>query len=167
MPILEMTVNGKPHVLEVDGLRTLVDVIRDDLGLVGTKIGCREGECGSCTVLLNGKAVNSCLIPAMKAHGCSVVTVEGIGTVDSPHPVQTALAELGGVQCGYCTPGFVMSAVALLEHNPEPSKEDILEALEGNLCRCTGYKRILNAIIDASRKMTEKNNGNGREHLTG
>jgi aerobic-type carbon monoxide dehydrogenase small subunit (CoxS/CutS family) len=167
MPTLEMTVNGKPYVLEVDGLRTLIDVIRDDLGLIGTKIGCREGECGSCTVLLDGKAVNSCLIPAMKAHGCSIVTVEGIGTVDSPHPVQTAIAEMGGVQCGYCTPGFVMSAVALLEYNPEPSVDDILEALEGNLCRCTGYKRIVNAIIDASRKMRDKNNGNGKELRTG
>jgi carbon-monoxide dehydrogenase small subunit len=163
MPILEMTVNGKSYTLVVDGLQTLVDVLRDDLGLMGTKIGCREGECGACTVLLDGKAINACLVPAMKAHGLSVVTVEGVGTIDSPHPVQTALAEAGGVQCGYCTPGFVMSAVALLEHNPDPSRDDILEALEGNLCRCTGYRRIINAVVDASKKMVI-NNGQNASH---
>jgi carbon-monoxide dehydrogenase small subunit len=150
MPILEMIVNGAPVLLEVDGLRTLVDVLRDDLGLTGTKIGCREGECGACTVLLDNQAVNSCLIPAMKAHGCSVITVEGVGTVESPHPVQAALSEAGGVQCGYCTPGFVMSSVALLEQNQEPTLENVLEALEGNLCRCTGYKRIIHGVMEAA-----------------
>jgi aerobic-type carbon monoxide dehydrogenase small subunit (CoxS/CutS family) len=163
MPILEITVNDKPYKLEVDGRQTLVDVIRNDLHLTGTKIGCREGECGSCTVLLDGKAVNSCLIPAMKAHKRSVVTVEGVGTSDSPHPVQAAFAEEGAVQCGYCTPGFVMSAVALLDQKPEPSTEDILEALEGNLCRCTGYKRIVDAILAASRKMASNKENTSQE----
>ena len=152
MPILEMTVNGESVILEVDGMRMLVDVLRDDLGWVGTKIGCREGECGACTVLLDGQAVNSCLIPAMKAHGCSVITVEGIGTVEAPHPVQKAIAEAGGAQCGYCTPGFVVSGVALLEHNPQPSVEEVKEAIAGNLCRCTGYKRIVQGILDAAER---------------
>ncbi len=153
MPHLEMTVNGRPARLEVDGLRPLLDVLRDDLGLTGTKVGCREGECGACTVLLNGRAVNSCLIPAMKAHGCEVITVEGMGTVEAPHPVQSALAEAGGVQCGYCTPGFVISAVALLERNPHPSIEDVREAIAGNLCRCTGYLRIVQGILIAAERM--------------
>ena len=155
MPTLEMNVNGKPVVLEVDGLKPLVDVLRDDLGLTGTKIGCRDGECGACTILLDGQAVNSCLIPAMKAHGCSVRTIEGIGTVEAPHPVQISLAEAGGVQCGYCTPGFVMSAVELLEHNQQPTVDDVYEALEGNLCRCTGYKRIVQGVIRAASKIQE------------
>jgi aerobic-type carbon monoxide dehydrogenase small subunit (CoxS/CutS family) len=155
MPTLEMTVNGEPVVLLVDGLRPLVDVLRDDLGLTGTKIGCREGECGSCTILLDGQAVNACLIPAMKALGSEVVTVEGIGTVESPHPVQTALAESGGVQCGYCTPGFVVSAVALLDRNPQPTIDEVREALEGNLCRCTGYKRIIQGVLVAASRMQD------------
>lgn len=154
MPLLEMSVNGKEVSLEVDGLRSLVDVLRDDLGLTGTKVGCREGECGTCTVLLDGKPVNSCLIPAMKAHGCSIVTIEGIGTVDSPHPVQEAIAEAGGVQCGYCTPGFVISAIGLLEHNPHPDIDQVKEALTGNLCRCTGYLRIVKGILDAADEIT-------------
>jgi aerobic-type carbon monoxide dehydrogenase small subunit (CoxS/CutS family) len=149
-----MNLNGEEVSLVVDGRRTLVDVLRDDLGLIGTKVGCREGECGTCTVLLDGKAVNSCLIPAMKAHGSSVVTIEGVGTVDSPHPVQRNLAEAGGVQCGYCTPGFVMSAIGLLEHNPHPDIEHVKEAIAGNLCRCTGYKRIIEGILDAAEEMS-------------
>lgn len=157
MPILEMTVNGRLVRLEVDGLRPLLDVLRDDLGLTGTKVGCREGECGACTVLLNGKAVNSCLIPAMKAHSGEVITVEGLGTVEAPHPVQKALAEAGGVQCGYCTPGFVVSAVALLERNPHPSVEDVREAIAGNLCRCTGYVRIVRGILMAAEQMSGQN----------
>lgn len=153
MPLLEMMVNGKHVMLEVDGLRPLLDVLRDDLGLTGTKVGCREGECGACTVLLNGKAVNSCLVPAMKAHQCEIVTVEGLGTVEAPHPLQLALAEVGGVQCGYCTPGFVVSAAALLERNPHPSPDEVREAIAGNLCRCTGYKRIVQGILLAAERM--------------
>jgi len=156
MPTLEMTVNGKPVALEVDGLRALVDVLREDLGLKGTKIGCREGECGACTVLLDGEAMNSCLIPAMKAHGRSVITIEGLGTADVPHLLQKALAESGGVQCGYCTPGFVMSAAALLEHNPRPTLEEVREAIAGNLCRCTGYRRIVQGILEAAELMSEQ-----------
>ena len=150
MPTLEMTVNGKSVTLQVDGLRSLADVLREELGLTGTKIGCREGECGACTVLLDGQAVNSCLIPAMKAQGSQVVTIEGLGTVESPHPVQKAIAEAGGVQCGYCTPGFIVSAVALLEENPKPKVAEVQEALAGNLCRCTGYRRIVLGVLQAA-----------------
>ena len=150
MPTLEMTVNGKAVTLQVDGLRSLADVLREDLGLTGTKIGCREGECGACTVLMDGQAVNSCLIPAMKAQGSQVVTIEGLGTVESPHPVQKAIAEAGGVQCGYCTPGFIVSAVALLEENPKPKVAEVQEALAGNLCRCTGYRRIVLGVLQAA-----------------
>ncbi len=151
MARLEMSVNGQPVALEVDGLRLLVDVLREELGLKGTKIGCREGECGACTILLDGEAVNACLIPAMKAHGRAVVTIEGIGTSERPHPLQASIAEAGGVQCGYCTPGVVMSAVALLNHNPHPSVSEVQEAISGNLCRCTGYKRLVLGILDATK----------------
>lgn len=150
MPILEMTINGREVQLEVGGLGSLVDVIRDELRLTGTKIGCREGECGTCTVLLEGDAVNSCLIPAMKAHRRSVITIEGVGTSRSPHVVQKAIADSGGVQCGYCTPGFVMSAVALLERVPQPTLDEVRESIAGNLCRCTGYKRIVESILEAA-----------------
>jgi carbon-monoxide dehydrogenase small subunit len=155
MPHLQMTVNGKRVALDVDGMRPLVDVLRDDLGMIGTKIGCREGECGACTVLLDGEAVNSCLIPAMKAHDRTVTTIEGVGTVESPHPVQQSISDAGGVQCGYCTPGFVMSAVALLEHNPHPTTGEVQEAIAGNLCRCTGYKRIVLGILQAADEISQ------------
>jgi carbon-monoxide dehydrogenase small subunit len=149
MPLLEARINGEEVRIEIDGLLMLVDLLRDHLGLTGTKIGCREGECGACTVLLDGHAVNSCLLPAMKAHGSNIITVEGIGTIENPHPIQKHIAEVGGVQCGYCTPGFVMSGFALLQANPDPSREDVMEAIEGNLCRCTGYLRIIRGIQQA------------------
>jgi aerobic-type carbon monoxide dehydrogenase small subunit (CoxS/CutS family) len=153
MPVLEMTVNGNVVHLELDGLRTLVDVLRDDLGLRGTKIGCREGECGACTVLLDGRAVNACLLPAMKAHEREVVTIEHIGTEAAPHPVQRMIAEAGGVQCGYCTPGFVMSAIDLLNCVSQPNEGDVRQAIAGNLCRCTGYQRIVQGILAAAKQI--------------
>ena len=159
MPILEMTINAREVQLEVDGLTPLVDVIRDELGLIGTKIGCREGECGSCTVLLDGDAVNSCLIPAMKAHRRSVITIEGVGTIQSPHVVQKAIADAGGVQCGFCTPGFVMSAVGLLEQNHQPTVDEVKGAIAGNLCRCTGYKRIVEGILEAAETTATREEG--------
>jgi carbon-monoxide dehydrogenase small subunit len=155
MPILETTINGKDLSIEVDGLRMLADLLRDDLGLKGTKLGCREGECGACTILLDGEAVNSCLIPAMKAHHKTIETIEAIGTMENPHPVQVALVESGGIQCGYCTPGFVMSAVSLLRDNRNPSREEVIEALEGNLCRCTGYIRIIEGILNAADELNQ------------
>jgi aerobic-type carbon monoxide dehydrogenase small subunit (CoxS/CutS family) len=146
MPELTFTVNNRLVHLEIDPSAMLVDVLREDLGLTGTKIGCREGECGACTVLFNGMPVNSCLLPAPKAQNGHIITVEGLGTATNPHPLQAALAEHGAIQCGYCTPGMVMSAVALLARTPHPTEEDIRLALAGNLCRCTGYSKIIQAI---------------------
>lgn len=147
---LSMIVNGKAISMEIHPSDMLVDVLRETLGLIGTKIGCREGECGACTILLDGKPVNSCMIPALKAQNRTVTTIEGLGTLEHPHPLQVAFAEEGAVQCGYCTPGFVMSAVALLVHTPHPSHEDILDAMAGNLCRCASYQRIVRAIQKVS-----------------
>lgn len=147
-----MIVNGKEIVVDIDPAAMLVDVLREDLKLLGTKIGCREGECGACTIIMDGKAVNSCLVPALKAQGRNILTIEGIGTHNQPHELQVALAEGGAIQCGYCTPGIVMSAYALLQNNPDLSEQQIREAISGNLCRCTGYTRI----IDAIKKVSEQ-----------
>ena len=143
---LTMILNGESVTVEVEPFELLVDVLRDTLGLTGTKIGCNEGECGACTVIMGGQAVLSCLLPAMKAHGQEVVTVEGLSCSDELHPLQQAFIEKGAVQCGYCTPGLLMSAKALLDENPRPSAEEIEEAIAGNLCRCTGYLQIVEAI---------------------
>ena len=143
---LTMTLNGKSVTVEVEPFEILVDVLRDKLGLTGTKIGCNEGECGACTVIMDGQAVLSCLLPAMKAQGREVVTVEGLSHDDELHPLQQAFIEKGAVQCGYCTPGMIMSAKALLDENHQPSTEEIEEAMAGNLCRCTGYLQITEAI---------------------
>jgi len=152
---LTMTLNGESVTVEVEPFELLVDVLRDKLGLTGTKIGCNEGECGACTVIMDGQAVLSCLLPAMKAHGREVVTIEGLGHDDELHPLQQAFIEQGAVQCGYCTPGMIMSAKALLDENPRPSAEQIEEAMAGNLCRCTGYLQIIEAVEAAieSRSM--------------
>jgi carbon-monoxide dehydrogenase small subunit len=143
---LEMTVNGTNIDVEIEPYETLADVLRERLGLTGTKIGCREGECGSCTVLIDGEAVNSCVFPAAKVQSRTVLTIEGIGTLEQPHPLQTRIAELGAAQCGYCTPGIIMSAFALLSSQKNPSLDEIKDALVGNLCRCTGYSKIIRAV---------------------
>ena len=143
---LTMTLNGESVTVEVEPFELLVDVLRDKLGLTGTKIGCNEGECGACTVIMDGQAVLSCLLPAMKAHGREVITIEGLSRDGELHPLQRAFIEKGSVQCGYCTPGMIMSAKALLDENPQPSIEEIEEALAGNLCRCTGYFQIVEAV---------------------
>ena len=150
---LTMTLNGESVTVEVEGFELLVDVLRDKLGLTGTKIGCSEGECGACTVIMDGHAVLSCLLPAMKAQGCTVVTIEGLGHDNELHPLQRAFVEKGAVQCGYCTPGMIMSAKALLDDNPTPSPDEIEEAIAGNLCRCTGYFHILEAIEAATESL--------------
>jgi aerobic-type carbon monoxide dehydrogenase small subunit (CoxS/CutS family) len=143
---LNFSVNHKPVSLEIMADEMLVDVLRGRLGLTGTKISCREGECGACTVWIDNLPVNSCLIPAAKAQGSNVTTIEGLGCIEQPHPVQERLAKYGASQCGYCTPGFVMSAAALLRDHPEASREEIIEGLSGNLCRCTGYTRIIASV---------------------
>jgi carbon-monoxide dehydrogenase small subunit len=143
---LTMIVNGRRVTVQIESDELLVDVLRDRLDLIGTKIGCNEGECGACTVIMDGQAVLSCLIPAMRADGRQVTTIEGLNDGDTLHPLQQAFVEHGAVQCGYCTPGFIMSAKALLDENQHPSRDEIKEAIAGNLCRCTGYVKIIEAI---------------------
>jgi carbon-monoxide dehydrogenase small subunit len=143
---IELTVNGEKCFLEVKANQTLVDVLREDLGMTGTKKGCGEGKCGSCTVLMNGRPVNSCLVLAPQAEGANIVTIEGLAEQE-PHPLQKAFAEKGAVQCGYCTPGMILTAKALLDINPNAREDEIKEAITGNLCRCTGYNKIVEAIM--------------------
>jgi len=147
---LRITVNGDEHHLLVDTRRTLLDVIRDEIGLTGTKNGCGAGECGACTVLLNGRPVNSCLMLAHEADGQEVTTIEGLAAGGALDPVQRAFVEHGAIQCGFCTPGMVLSAKALLDRNPTPTRDEILQGLRGNLCRCTGYVKIV-AAVEAAR----------------
>ncbi len=143
---LTMIVNGHEVTVEVQADELLVDVIRDRLGLIGTKVGCNEGECGACTVIMGDQAVLACLIPALRAQGQRITTIEGLSDGETLHPLQQAFVEHGAVQCGYCIPGFIMSAKALLDRNPHPTRDEIKEAIAGNLCRCTGYVKIIEAI---------------------
>jgi carbon-monoxide dehydrogenase small subunit len=144
---LRLTVNGEPHVLDVPGHATLLEVLRDELGLTGTKEGCSEGECGACTVLIDGQAVDSCLVMALAAAGTEIATVEGLAGPDGAlSPLQRAFVETGGVQCGFCTPGFLMTLTAMLRENPDPSEDEIRSAVAGNICRCTGYTQIVQAV---------------------
>ena len=145
--------NGEQVDVYVNPGELLVDVLRDKLQLTGTKIGCKAGDCGACTVLLNGTAVNSCLIPVGKVQGASVVTIEGLADGETLHPVQQAFIDHGAVQCGLCTPGMIMSAKALLDQNASPTREEIREGMSGNICRCTGYVKIEEAIAGAAEKM--------------
>jgi aerobic carbon-monoxide dehydrogenase small subunit len=150
---IQITLNGKKTDLEVPSHRLLLDLLRDQIGLTGTKEGCGTGDCGACTVLLNGKAVNSCLIFSGELDGADIVTIEGLKIGPELHPVQRAFVQEGGVQCGYCTSGMLMMSKALLDENPDPSEEDIRFAISGNLCRCTGYAKIVKAVQDAGREL--------------
>lgn len=144
---ISLNVNGRSHSLEIDSQRTLLEVLRVDLGLTGTKEGCGMGDCGTCTVLWNGKPVNSCLILAVEADGQKVETIEGVAVDGKLHPIQQAFIDHGGVQCGFCTPGMILSSKALLESNPRPTELEVRTAIAGNLCRCTGYDKIVKAIM--------------------
>lgn len=151
---LELKVNGLGYSLEVDPHRTLLEVIRDDLGLTGTKLGCGGGECGACTVILDGKAVKSCLMLALDARGKEVWTIEGLSRGQALHLLQQAFVERGAIQCGFCTSGMIMASKALLDENPRPSEQEVKDSLAGNLCRCTGYVKIIEAVLSVTN--TEK-----------
>jgi carbon-monoxide dehydrogenase small subunit len=144
--LLTCTVNGEQHSVLVDPRDTLLELLRDRIGLTGTKEGCGNGNCGTCTVLMDGAPVNACLVLAMEAAEQKVLTIEGLARRGELHPLQSALVEAGGTQCGFCTPGIILSAKALLDDNPTPSEQDIRQAIAGNLCRCTGYNKIVDAI---------------------
>jgi len=156
---IRLTVNGREETCEVDARTRLLDLLRDTLHLTGTKEGCGEGECGACTVILNGEPVNSCLVLAAQADDAEVLTVEGLARGGELHPIQQAYVEAGGTQCGFCTPGFIMATYALLREVPDPSDEEIRAALEGNLCRCTGYTKIIDAVRLAARRWRHAQDG--------
>ncbi|MBW2056529.1 MAG: (2Fe-2S)-binding protein [Deltaproteobacteria bacterium] len=149
---IEIELNGEQHRLEVEAGETLLEVLREKLGATEVKNGCGKGDCGACAVLVDGKAVNACLTLAIQADGKRVTTVRGIGTEQNPHTLQRSFVEHGAIQCGFCTPGMIISAKALLDRNQRPSREEVREAISGNLCRCTGYKKIVQAIEDAALK---------------
>jgi carbon-monoxide dehydrogenase small subunit len=149
---IQFQVNGEQQTLEVFPMVRLLDVLREQLHLTGTKEGCGEGECGACSVFLDGKIVNSCLVPVAQANGASIKTIEGVANGKDLHAVQQAFVEYGGAQCGICTPGMIMAAVDLLERNPNPSEAEIRTGLAGNLCRCTGYMKIFESVVRACQK---------------
>jgi len=154
---IQLTVNGDQYNLAVDPWRTLNDVLREDLNLTGTKLGCGSGDCGACTVIIDGRSVSSCLTLAVEADGREIMTVEGLApTGEKLHPIQESFIEKGAIQCGFCTPGMELSAFHLLQNNPKPSETEIREGLSGNLCRCTGYTKIVEAISDSAEKMNKK-----------
>jgi len=144
--LLSLSVNGEMREIAIEPNRTLLDVIRDDLGLTGTKQGCGTGECGACTVLLDGEPVNACMMLALQANGRGVTTIEGLSKEGGIHPIQEAFIQHGAVQCGFCTPGMILATKALLDKNPHPREIEVREALIGNLCRCTGYQKIVEAV---------------------
>ena len=156
MGTITLNLNHTVRSFTVEPQETLLHLIREKAGLTGTKCGCNMGECGACTVILNGRAVKSCCVLAEQAHGCTVETIEGIGSAGHPHPLQQAFVDAGAIQCGFCTPGMILSAKALLDRNPDPSEEDIRLAMSGNLCRCTGYTKIIDAVALAAQRMAKE-----------
>ena len=156
MATVTLTINGEKVTREVENRRLLVQLLREDLALTGTHVGCDTTQCGCCTVLMNGDAVKSCTVLAQQADGATIVTIEGIGTPEKLHPVQQSFHEKHGLQCGFCTPGMVMNSVDLLQKNPSPSEHDVRHWLEGNLCRCTGYHNIVEAVLHAAETIKAK-----------
>jgi len=154
--IVSITVNGKVYEAAVRPNQTLVDFLRDELDLIGTKKGCELGDCGSCTVLMDGRPVNSCLVLAVQANGREIQTIEGLEGPEGLHPIQKAFVDKGAIQCGFCTPGMILTAKSLLEKNPSPDRDEIRRAISGNLCRCTGYHKIVDAIEAASAQMMKR-----------
>ncbi len=148
--IIKLIVNGESVEAAVEPNQTLLQFLREDLGLTGTKHGCGLGDCGACTVILDGKPVNSCLVLAVQSNGCEVLTIEGLAENGKLHPIQQSFVDKGAIQCGFCTPGMILSAKALLEDNPRPTEQEIRTAISGNLCRCTGYQKIVEAIQDVA-----------------
>jgi carbon-monoxide dehydrogenase small subunit len=151
--LINLKINGEPYEVSIKPNMTLLDFLRDEIGLTGTKKGCDTGQCGACTVLLDGKPINSCLVLAADANGKEILTVEGLNRDGQLHPLQETFIQEGAVQCGYCTSGMLLSAKALLDENPVPGEEEVKKAISGNLCRCTGYVRIVKAVLMAARKM--------------
>jgi len=159
-PAITMQVNGESRTVYVSPMKRLLDVLREDLHLTGAKEGCGEGECGSCSVRMDGELVNSCLVPVLQAEGAEIQTVEGLATKGVLHPLQQSFLACGGAQCGICTPGMLMASAQLIEHNPHPSLAEIREALAGNLCRCTGFMRIFESVLAAA---TDASNSETRQ----
>ena len=153
---IQLNVNGITHSTAVETRFSLADVLRENLNLTGTHLGCEHGVCGACTVLVDGEAIRSCLMLGVQADGKEIVTIEGLASGDDLHPVQEAFWQSHGLQCGYCTPGFLTTIVAFLKENPDPSEKEIREAISGNICRCTGYQNIVNAALMAAKKLREK-----------
>ena len=153
---ITLIINQKPYTLDVQSHHTLLEVLRDQLNITGPKECCGVGECGACTILMDGKAVNACLILAVEADGSEIITIEGLGGPNSLSPMQKAFVDAGAVQCGFCTPGMIMAAQYLINTNPNPTEEDVRVALAGNLCRCTGYSRIFDAVLSVSKQMQGK-----------
>jgi carbon-monoxide dehydrogenase small subunit len=152
---IELTINGDLELVDVPAQMTLLEMLREKIVLTGTKNGCAAGECGACTVLMNGEPVNSCLVLAVECEGSDIVTVEGLAYDGQLDPIQKAILQAGGVQCGFCTPGILIASRALLDRNPQPSESEVREALVGNLCRCTGYKRIIDGVLEAAEMEKE------------
>ncbi len=154
--VIKLTINGESVEASVEPNQTLIQFLREDLGLTGTKHGCGLGDCGACTVLMDGKAVNSCLVLAIQAQGKDILTIEGLAVDGRLHPIQQAFVDKGAIQCGFCTPGMILSAKAFLDTNPKPSEQDIRTAISGNLCRCTGYQKIVEAVESAAERLESK-----------
>ena len=150
---ISLTVNGQLREVEITPYTRLLDLLREDLGLTGTKEGCGKGECGACTVIMDGELVASCLVPAPQAAGSEILTIEGLGSKENLHPIQESFVEAGAVQCGFCIPGMVLASKKLLDENPHPAEKEIRIGLSGNICRCTGYAKIIDAVMMAAEKM--------------